>query len=328
VLVTGGAGFIGSHLVDALLDRGEEVMVLDNLSTGKRENLARHDADPRLQLIVGTITDPATVAGAIDGCALVFHLAAAIGVRYVIDDPLSGIATNVRGTEEVLAAAARAGARVVVASSSEVYGKGAAGEAWRPFREDDDAIVGPTAVTRWWYALAKGLDEHLCFAYHRQRGLPVSVVRYFNIYGPRCDPGGYGVLARFVEQALSGQPLTVFGDGEQSRSFTYVDDAIRATLLAGSHPAAVGAVFNVGSNSEININAAASAVLALTGSPSPIHHQEHRAVFGEHFEDTRRRVPDVGKIRQLLGFSAGVSLEEGIRRTIEWWADRNRARID
>jgi len=328
VLVTGGAGFIGSHLVDSLLAQGEWVVVLDDLSTGKRQNLARHDADPRLRLIVGTITDPATVADAMAGCALVFHLAAAIGVRYVIDDPLSGIATNVRGTEEVLAAAAHVGARVVVASSSEVYGKGAPGEAWRPFREDDNAIIGPTAVTRWWYALAKGLDEHLCFAYHRQRGLPVAAVRYFNIYGPRCDPGGYGVLARFVEQALSGQPITVFGDGEQSRSFTYVDDAVWATLLAGSHPAAVGEVFNVGSDREITINAAASTVLRLTGSPSPIHHQEHRVVFGEHFEDTRRRVPDVGKIRRLLGFSADVDLEEGIRRTIEWWADRDRARTD
>ena len=328
MLVTGGAGFIGSHLVDALLAQGEWVVVLDDLSTGKRQNLARHDADPHLRLLVGTITDPATVADAMSGCALVFHLAAAIGVRYVIDDPLSGIATNVRGTEEVLAAAARVGARVVVASSSEVYGKGAPGEAWRPFREDDNAIIGPTAVTRWWYALAKGLDEHLCFAYHRQRGLPVSAVRYFNIYGPRCDPGGYGVLARFVEQALSGQPITVFGDGEQSRSFTYVDDTVRATLLAGSHPAAVGEVFNVGSDREITINTAASTVLRLTGSPSPIHHQEHRAVFGEHFEDTRRRVPDVGKMRHLLGFSADVDLEEGIRRTIEWWADRDRARTD
>lgn len=319
MLVTGGAGFIGSHLVDALLARGDRVVVLDNLSTGRRDNLAQQAGNARLTFIEGTITDPAEVTRAVRGCELVFHLAAAIGVRYVVDDPLGGIRTNVRGTEEVLAAAHREGARVVLASSSEVYGKTPAGQEWAPFREDMDSVTGPTTVTRWWYALAKGLDEHLGLAYHRRHGLPVSAVRYFNIYGPRCDPRGYGVLARFVSQALAGEPITVFGDGQQTRSFTYVEDAVRATMLAGILPAAAGEVFNVGSGSEASVADAAALVLRLTGSASIVIQQEFRAVYGEHFEDTRRRVPDVGKAERLLGFSAVLGLEEGLRRTVDWW---------
>ena len=315
-LVTGGAGFIGSHLVDALLAEGHQVCVLDDFSTGKRANLTPHS---QLTILEGSVTDPRLVAMAIEDCQAVYHLAAAIGVRYVMDDALSGIAVNVRGTEEVLAASARAGARVVIASSSEVYGKGRSGADWQPFREDGDSIIGPTHITRWWYALAKGLDEHLAFAYHRQRGLPVSAVRYFNIYGPRCDPGGYGVLARFISQALKTEPMTVFGDGEQTRSFTYVADAVRATVLAGTHPAAIGEAFNVGSGAEMSINAAAAAVLRLTNSPSAIHYLKHVDVFGGNFEDTRRRVPDIAKAARLLGFTARVDIVEGIRRTVDWW---------
>jgi nucleoside-diphosphate-sugar epimerase len=316
VLVTGGAGFIGSHLVEALLASGNTVRVLDNFSTGKHENLPSH---PCLTVIEGSVTDPDLTERAVEGCAAVYHLAAAIGVRYVMDDALSGIATNVRGTEDVLAAASRAGARVVLASSSEVYGKGRSGADWEPFREDADSVIGPTQVTRWWYSLAKALDEHLGFAYHRQRGLAVSAVRYFNIYGPRCDPGGYGVLARFISQALRGEPITVFGDGDQTRSFTFIDDAVRATLLAGEQPQAVGETFNVGSAHEMSINDVAALVLCLTGSRSPIHHLRHADVFGRHFEDTRRRVPDIAKAERMLGFTARVACDEGIRRTAEWW---------
>jgi UDP-glucose 4-epimerase len=316
VLVTGGAGFIGSHLVEALLARGQAVRVLDNFSTGKVENLP---SNPKLTVIEGTVTDPLVIGRAIEDCAVVYHLAAAIGVRYVMDDALSGIAVNVRGTEEVLAAAAQADARVVLASSSEVYGKGRSGADWTPFREDADSVIGPTNVTRWWYSLAKALDEHLGFAYHRQRGLAVSAVRYFNIYGPRCDPGGYGVLARFISQAIRGEPITVFGDGDQTRSFTYVDDAVRATLLAGERSEAIGETFNVGSADEMSINEAAALVLRLTGSRSPIHHLRHAEVFGSHFEDTRRRVPDVTKAERMLGFKARVVCDEGVRRTADWW---------
>jgi UDP-glucose 4-epimerase len=319
VLVTGGAGFIGSHLVDSLLVQGHEVRVLDNLSTGKMENIEEHLSNPRFSFHKGTIVDPAAVHSLTHECDIVFHLAAAIGVRYVIDDPLGGMETNVRGTEVVLAAANDARARVVIASSSEVYGKGKPAEAWEPFREDADSVIGPTSVPRWWYALAKSIDEHLGFAYHHQRGLAVSAVRYFNIYGPRCDPGGYGVLARFVGQALRGDPLTVFGDGAQSRSFTYVSDAVRATLLASQRAEAIGEAFNVGSTLEITINDAAQRVISLTGSNSIVHHQQHQEIFGPRFEDTRRRVPDVLKAARLLGFTAEVGIDEGIKRTVDWW---------
>jgi UDP-glucose 4-epimerase len=323
VLVTGGAGFIGSHLVDALLAEGHSVVVLDNFSTGRRANLAAHVGDSRLRIHEGTVEDPAVVAQVMAGCACIFHLAAAIGVRYVIDNPLGGIRTNVHGTEVVLETAARVGARVVLASSSEVYGKGAHGKPWAPFREDDDAVIGPTSVTRWWYSLAKALDEHLGFAYYRQRDLPVSAVRYFNIYGPRCLPGGYGVIARFISQAVTGKPLTVFADGRQSRSFTYVTDAVHATLLAGQRDAAVGQVFNVGSGSELSIADLATLVVRLTGTRSSIDHVDYRSVYGPAFEDTLRRVPDVGKAEAILGFSAQVGIDEGLRRTIEWWQSGN-----
>jgi UDP-glucose 4-epimerase len=325
--VTGGAGFIGSHLVDALIARGDEVRVLDNLSTGKRENLAQHEAQTRLVFEVGSIIDGAAVRALTAGCDIVFHLAAAIGVRYVIDDPLSGMLTNVRGTEEVLSAACDAGARVVLASSSEVYGKGNAGDAWQPFREDSDSVIGPTSVPRWWYSLSKSLDEHLAFAYHRQRGLPVSAVRYFNIYGPRCDPGGYGVLARFVSRALRGDPLTVYGDGMQTRSFTYVSDAVSATLLASELDGAVGEAFNVGSSREISIIDAAGQVLSLTGSRSEIQYQKYIDVFGPRFEDTRRRVPDVRKAAEVLGFNASVPLREGLAMTADWWRSKIGSKI-
>lgn len=320
VLVTGGAGFIGSHLVDALLAGGHQVRVLDNLSTGSRENLAQHAASQDMQLIEGSVTDAAAVGRAVEGCSMVYHLAAAIGVRYVVDDPLAGIATNVRGTEEVLAAAANVRARVVLASSSEVYGKAISGGPWRPFQEDQDSVVGPTTVTRWWYALAKGLDEHLGFAYHRQKGLAVSAVRYFNVYGPRCRPGGYGVIARFVTQALRGEPLSIFGDGTQSRSFTYVSDAVRATLLTGTRTEAIGEVFNVGSETEMSIADAAQLVLRLTGSNSTMVYADAQTVYGPHFEDTHRRVPNVSKADRLLGFRAAVDCADGITRTAQWWA--------
>jgi len=182
-------------------------------------------------------------------------------------------------------------------------------------------------VPRWWYSLSKSLDEHMGFAYYRQRGLPVSAVRYFNIYGPRCDPGGYGVLARFVSRALRGEPLTVYGDGQQSRSFTYVSDAVRATMLAGERAEAVGEAMNVGSSSEIRIIDAAGLVLSLTGSHSQIHYQDYVEVFGPRFEDTRRRVPDVRKAEKVLGFSAEVGLHEGIEQTADWWRDRIASKI-
>jgi UDP-glucose 4-epimerase len=317
-LVTGGAGFIGSHLVDALVHAGGRVVVLDDLSQSNGENLAIYAHDERVRFVRGSILDEGAVATAMEGCTHVFHLAAVIGVRYVVDDPLRGILTNVRGTENVLAAAARHGLRTLVASSSEVYGRGVR----MPLREDDDCLVGPTTVPRWSYALSKGLDEHLALAYHRQHGLPVSVVRYFNVYGPRCLPAGYGVIARFVERALGGQPLAVHGDGRQARCFSYIDDAVRGTVVVGTMETAIGEVFNIGTSHETTIGELAEMVRGAAGTAVPVEHVPYEREYGPGFEDTRRRVPDVSKAERLLGFHAGVALEDGLRRTIDWWRQR------
>jgi UDP-glucose 4-epimerase len=317
-LVTGGAGFIGSHLVDVIVREGGRVTVLDDLSQSSGENLAAYATDSRVRFVQGSILDEAAVSQAMDGCTHVFHLAAVIGVRYVVDDPLRGILTNVRGTEIVLAEALRRGCRVLIASSSEVYGRGIN----PPLREDGDALIGPTSVPRWSYALSKGLDEHLALAYHRQHGLAVSAVRYFNIYGPRCLPGGYGVIARFAERALTGRPLIVHGDGEQSRCFTYIDDAVQGTLLAGTMEASNGEVVNLGSTRETTIKELAHLIGEAVGGDVGVQHIPHEVEYGPGFEDTRRRMPDVGKAERLLGFRASVSLEDGLGRTLAWWRQR------
>lgn len=315
ILVTGGAGFIGSHLVDALIAEGHEVVVLDDLSVGKLENVAHHLAHLRFRFVQDTILNEAALEPLIRWADLVFHLAAVVGVKYVVEDPLRAIRVNVRGTENVLDLAFRYGVRTVVASSSEVYGKSAR----VPLREDDDRLLGPTTVPRWSYADAKAIDEYIALAYARQ-GLPVTVVRYFNAYGPRLDPRGYGsVVARFFTQALRGEPLTVYGDGQQTRSFTYVADTVRGTILAGMKPEAVGGIFNIGSDREITIRDLAQRILELTGSRSEIVYVPYAAAYGPDFEETRRRVPDVSRAREVLGFEAQVSLEEGLRRTLEWF---------
>jgi UDP-glucose 4-epimerase len=247
----------------------------------------------------------------------VYHLAAVVGVKHVIDDPLNCIRTNVLGCELVLEAAHRFGRRTVVVSSSEVHGKSRS----VPLAEDGDCLLGSSTVPRWSYALAKALDEHLALGYARL-GLPVSVVRYFNSYGPRLDVRGYGsVVARFVWQALLGQPLTVYGDGEQTRSFTYVDDTVWGTILAGTRVEALGRVFNIGSSLETRIVDLAETVRELAGSGSEIVFIPYDQAFGESFEETHRRVPDVRRSVDTLGFRASVSLEEGLRRTIDWFRE-------
>ncbi|MDQ2831985.1 MAG: GDP-mannose 4,6-dehydratase [Chloroflexota bacterium] len=317
-LVTGGAGFIGSHLVDTLVHEGGRVVVLDDFSQSTGENLDAYKGDDRVRVVQGSILDDAAVGAAMEGCTHVFHLAAVIGVRYVVDDPLRGILTNTHGTEIVLAHAARLGLRTLVASSSEVYGRGVRA----PFKEDDDSLIGPTSIPRWSYALSKGLDEHLALAYHRQQGLPVSIVRYFNTYGPRCLPGGYGVIARFVERALTGQSLIVHGDGAQTRCFTYADDSVQGTFLAGTMESAIGQVFNLGTPRETTVAELAERVRALTGVDAPVEYVPHEREYGPGFEDTRRRVPDTRKAAELLGFEAWTSLDDGLRRTIDWWTQR------
>lgn len=314
VLVTGGAGFIGSHLVDALLVRGSAVTVLDDLSTGKAANLAAHAGRVDFRLVRASILEAELVDRLVAEHEIVYHLAAAVGVKNIVADPLHAILTNVRGTENVLAAAHRHQVPVLLASTSEIYGKSMAS----PFREDGERLLGPTWIHRWSYSTAKALDEHLAFAY-AEKGSPVTIVRYFNSYGPRIDERGYGsVIARFAVQALAGRPLTVHGDGMQTRCFTYVTDTIRGTLLAAETEAARGRVLNIGTQEEISIEELARLVREELHSESPIEHVQYEFDYGAGFEDTRRRVPEIGAARELLGFVPEVLLRDGLARTLEW----------
>ncbi len=314
VLVTGGAGYIGSHLADALIKRGDEVLVVDNLSTGKIENIRHLLGHPAFHFINDSILNETLLERFIPSRDLIFHLAAAVGVRNILQDPLAAINTNVRGTEVVLGLAFKYWKRLVLASSSEIYGKAS----HVPFREDDDRVLGTPAVPRWSYSMSKAIDEHFAFAY-AAKGLPVSIVRYFNSYGPRLDERGYGsVVANLTRQALHGEPLTVHGDGKQTRCFTYIDDTVAGTLLAGEVQAAVGEAFNIGSTTETSILELAKLIKRLTRSKSPIEFQAYEAYYGECFEDPRRRVPSVDKAKRLLGFTPRVPLETGLKKTIAW----------
>lgn len=314
VLVTGGAGYIGSHLCDALLKRGANVAVLDNLSTGNLSNIEHLIGNPRFRLVRGSILDSPELESLIAQADRVYHLAAAVGVKYICDDPLSGMMTNIQGSERVLSLAHRYRRRTVVASSSEVYGKSDG----TPLREDGDRVLGPTSINRWSYSVSKAIDEHLAYAYAAE-GLPISIVRYFNSYGPRISESGYGsVVANFIRQGLSGEPLTVHGDGSQTRSFTFVADTVRGTMLAADVPEAIGDVFNIGSECEITILELARMVRDLTGGRSEIIHTPHWHYYGTSYEDTARRRPDTSKSARVLGFRAQVHVEEGLRRTVEW----------
>lgn len=316
-LITGGAGYVGSHLADAMIARGDRVHVVDDLSTGRIDNIRRLLDHDRFRFVHGTILDRELMERLVQQVDQVYHLAAVVGVRNVIDNPLDCIRTNVLGSEIVLEKAHRFFRRTVLVSSSEIYGKSASA----PLAEDDDCLLGSTVVPRWSYALAKALDEHLALGYARL-GLPVAVVRYFNSYGPRLDAQGYGsVVARLVTQALLGVPLTVYGDGQQTRCFTYVDDTVRGTMLAGTHPAALGRIFNIGSDRETRIGELAEKIRDLAGSDSEIIRIPYNRAYGDNFEETRRRVPDVRRAAETMGFQARVSLEDGLRKTIAWFRD-------
>ncbi len=312
-MVTGGAGFIGSHLVDRLTTRGDTVIVLDNLSTGRLSNLAAQRDSPDVRVVEGSILDELVIEELVSSCDRVFHLAAAVGVGNIVGDPLGSLIVNSRGTENVLAACARHRRKILIASSSEVYGK----TDRVPMREDDDRILGSTTVHRWSYATAKALDEHLALAYARQ-GLRTVIVRYFNIYGPRMDPLGYGsVMANFLRQAMAGEAVTVYGDGLQRRCLTYVDDCIDGTVMAMETGSAEAQVFNIGdSKSETTILDLARLVIEVTGSASEISHVSYERRFGPGFEDTRRRVPDTDRARERLGWTSQVGLGEGLRQTL------------
>jgi UDP-glucose 4-epimerase len=315
VLITGGAGFVGSHLAEALLERGDEVFVLDNLSTGSIDNIVHLKSHPRFHYTIDTVTNEPVLAELIDRSDTVVHLAAAVGVKLIVEAPVHTIETNVHGTEVVLKHANKKKKLVLIASTSEVYGKSVS----VPFREDADLVLGPTQKHRWAYACSKMIDEFLALAYWKERKLPVIVLRLFNTVGPR-QTGQYGmVIPNFVRQALSGQPITVFGDGTQSRSFTYVGDVVRAIVALINDPRAVGQVFNVGNGKEITIGDLAERVRTLAGSHSKIVLIPYEQAYEAGFEDMPRRVPDISKIHALIGYAPTVELDEMVERVIEYF---------
>ncbi len=312
-LITGGAGFIGSHLAERLLGRGHHVLVIDDLSTGSLENLRHLEGNPRFECLIASIMDKRAAADAVDRSEVIFHLAAAVGVRLIVESPVRTIETNVKGTEVVLELAERKGQKVILASTSEVYGKASK----IPFSEEDDLVLGPTVKGRWSYACSKALDEFLALAYWRERNVPVVIARLFNTVGPR-QVGRYGmVLPNFVRQALEGRPITVFGDGLQSRCFCHVSDAVGALIELAQQPDAIGEVYNLGSDREVAIWDLAEQVKALTGSPSEIVRIPYEQAYSTGFEDMRRRVPDIRKIGRLIGFQPAHSLEEIIQSVVD-----------
>jgi len=312
-LVTGGAGFIGSHLCDQLVARGYRVQALDDLSTGSRGNLDGLAGHREFTLLERDVRFRAELPD--EKPDVVFHLAAAVGVRTILGHPRRSLEVNLQGTENILAAAVDWGSRVVVASSSEVYGKNDAG----PLSEDSDRLLGAGELARWWYAVAKMADEALALAYHREERLQALVVRFFNTVGPR-QTGRYGmVVPTLVRQALAGEPLTVFGDGEQTRCFTYVEDAVQALIALAEKPEAYGRIYNIGQPAEISINSLARLILDLTGSQSPIVHLPYEQAYGDSYEDMRRRVPDATRLRTTIGWAPGDRLNEAILKVADYF---------
>ncbi len=305
-LVTGGAGFIGSHLAEALVSRGDEVLVLDSLATGRLSNLDALAGNPRLSFVQGSVLDELAVDQAVRNCDVVVHLAAAVGVKLIVEEPLYSLTTNIKGAITVLEAAHRYRCKVMVASSSEIYGKNSA----VPLNEQSDRVLGSPAVARWAYSTSKAVDEILAYAYHRERDLPTIVVRLFNTVGPRQSPAYGMVIPRLVRQALAGEPLTVYGDGTQTRCFCHVADVVRALVGLLDEPAAEGDVFNIGSSEEISIAELAHLIQARTGSSSQVVYTPYDVAYETGFEDMARRVPDTAKIRELTGWEPGRRLVE------------------
>jgi UDP-glucose 4-epimerase len=314
-LITGGAGFIGSHLSEALLEAGHRVLVLDDLSTGSIDNIAHLKGRLGFEYFVDTVNNEPLLAELIDRSDVVFHLAAAVGVKLIVEQPVHTIETNVHGTEVVLKHANKKKKLVVLASTSEVYGKSND----VPFREESDLVMGPTPKHRWAYACSKAIDEFLALAYWKERKLPVIIVRLFNTVGPR-QTGTYGmVIPNFVRQALAGEPITVFGDGTQTRSFSHVADIVSALLKLVAEPRAVGQVINIGSTEEVTIRALAERVRERAGSQSPIKLVPYDEAYESGFEDMPRRVPDLSKLNGLVGFSPQHSLDDILTNVIEYF---------
>jgi UDP-glucose 4-epimerase len=314
ILITGGAGFLGSHLTDAFLARGDDVTILDVISDLK---IRHHLGNSRFHYVRESVFNTEILDGLLLRADLVYHLAAVVGVEHYVADPYEVLNVNINGTQAVLKAAYKYNRKVILASTSEVYGRNPK----IPFSEDDDRVLGSTRVDRWCYSTSKAAAEHFCFAYHRL-GLPVVVVRYFNVYGPRLDKLDVGrVITIFMGQVLRGEPVTVIGDGKQTRCFTYVEDAIRATVEAGLKPEAVGQIFNIGNDREITILELAQTMIQAAGSSSSIGFVKQEDVYGTSYEDVPRRVPALTRMHEVLGVRADTPLEKGLRRTIDWFRE-------
>jgi len=314
-LITGGCGFIGSHLAEALLDRGDRVTVVDNLSTGRFANIEHLVGRPGFEFAIETITNETVMDRLVSECDIIYHLAAAVGVELIVRDPVHVIETNVVGSATILRIGARYRKKVIVASTSEVYGK----SVQVPFSEDDDRVLGPTNKSRWSYACSKAMDEFLALAYHKQSALPVVIVRLFNTVGPR-QTGRYGmVVPRFVQQALANKPITVYGDGQQSRCFTYVTDVVKGIIGLADEPSALGEVFNIGGNQEVTIQELAERTVRATDSRSDIIYIPYDEAYEEGFEDMRRRVPDISKIERTIGWEPKTFLEGILRQVVQYF---------
>lgn len=316
-LITGGAGFIGSHLAEALLAQGHTVVAVDNLATGRLANVAHLTAQPRFQFVYESVTNETVMDRLVSECDVIYHLAAAVGVELIVKDPVWTIETNLECTEMALKLARRYRKKILIASTSEVYGKSND----LPFREDADRVMGPTTRSRWSYAESKAIDEFLALAYHRQFGVPIVIARFFNTVGPR-QTGNYGmVIPRLVQQALRGEPLTVYGDGSQSRCFCNVRDTVRAVIGLAESPKAVGEIFNVGSQEEITIRALAERVLARTGSTAGLRFVPYDQAYEAGFEDMQRRVPSIEKIRAVIGWAPTAPLDATLDEVIAYFRE-------
>lgn len=310
VLITGGAGFIGSHLSDRLLEAGHRVTAVDDLSTGRLANIAHLEGAPGFQFVHESIMHEVVMDRLVSDCDAIYHLASAVGVELIVSRPVEVIERCILGTEIVLRTAHRYKKKVLLTSTSEIYGKNAR----VPFAEDDDRLLGPTTKSRWSYSCAKAIDEFLALAYHKEKRLPIVIVRLFNTVGPR-QSGQYGmVVPRFVQQALAGKPLTVYGDGSQQRCFGYVDDIVGALVALTEHPDAVGQIFNIGNTEEVSILELARRITRLTNSSSAIQLVPYEVAYEAGFEDMARRIPDLTRIQSLIGYQPTVSLDETILR--------------
>ncbi len=320
ILITGGAGFIGSHLAERLLAEGNSVVALDDLSTGRMENISALQSNPNFQLVIGTILNEVLVDKLVERCDAIFHLAAAVGVELIVKKPLESLTTNIKGSEIVLEMAHRYHKKILITSTSEIYGKNVNG----PLKEGDDRILGSPLKTRWSYSTAKAVDEMLAYVYWKEKAVPAVIVRLFNTVGPR-QTGYYGmVMPRFIEQALSGKPLTVYGTGKQTRCFTHVKDVVSALIKLIQEPKAEGEVFNIGSQQEISIEDLAKEIIKLTGSASKIEYIAYETAYEEGFEDMQRRVPDIGKIHSCIGYTPSYKLEQIIKDIVAYISSKQK----